>query len=376
MKISLIKKHRSEGKETYYLRYYKGYQKIEGKIKHNVSFENLNLWAYTNPANQKEKTHNKNESAKAEQILKVIEAEQIQGKFNIKSLDYGKADFLQYFKKLTEDREDSEGNHGNWKSTLKHLTNYSNGKASFKDIDDDFAEGFLKYLKDLKKTNGKVLSQNSIISYYNKFKASTNTKLARKLLPNFVTFSANKDGNVRPELNNREFLTKEEVKSLITAECDLPILKQAFLFGCYTGLRFSDIHKLVWKDIDVTSDTYRMKYVSKKTKKPAWRKLDINTINILNDVDSKTGLVFPGIKIGSRENLILSLWVLRGGIDKKITFHCSRHTFAVNALLAGMHIYTLKELLQHDNLSATEVYLQFVDQMQDEAVDKLNDYWL
>ena len=60
-------------------------------------------------------------------------------------------------------------------------------------------------------------------------------------------------------------------------------------------------------------------------------------------------------------NVELTRWAMRAGISKHVTFHVSRHTFAVLLLEYCTDIYTLKELMGHKNLKNTEVYAKVVD---------------
>ena len=64
------------------------------------------------------------------------------GKYGFNSKVKSKANFIEYFNKLTEKRFESEGNYGNWKSTLKHLIRYTSGKVCFNEIDEQFSENF------------------------------------------------------------------------------------------------------------------------------------------------------------------------------------------------------------------------------------------
>jgi site-specific recombinase XerD len=59
------------------------------------------------------------------------------------------------------------------------------------------------------------------------------------------------------------------------------------------------------------------------------------------------------------------------GIEKKITFHKSRHTFATQALSMGTDIYTVSKLLNHRNLATTQKYAQVVDSLKQKAVESL-----
>lgn len=82
--------------------------------------------------------------------------------------------FIDYYSSLTEKRkkEDSNGNHGNWDSAMKHLLKYCKASTTFREIDEDFYKGFKEYLETKARTkSGVPLSQNSQHSYFCKLKA-------------------------------------------------------------------------------------------------------------------------------------------------------------------------------------------------------------
>lgn len=84
----------------------------------------------------------------------------------------------------------------------------------------------------------------------------------------------------------------------------------------------------------------------------------------------RDGTVFP---LPSYKTCIMALaeWVRRAGIGKHITWHCARHSFAVNVLNNGANIKTVTELLGHSGLTHTEKYTRAVDSLKRAAVDSL-----
>lgn len=190
--------------------------------------------------------------------------------------------FLDYFRKMCKDREDSKGNSGNWESTLKHLERYCSEKTTFKDVTSNFVEGFKDHLNNAKKDTHKVkydmdkheskpLSKNTKSSYFNKLRACINQAFEEKILPINPLRGIEGFG---PDDTERVYLTLEEVKSLIATDCRYPILKRAFLFCCLTGIRKSDMEKMVWGEIKKFGDFTRVTFKQKKTKGQEY--LDIN----------------------------------------------------------------------------------------------------
>lgn len=73
-------------------------------------------------------------------------------------------------------------------------------------------------------------------------------------------------------------------------------------------------------------------------------------------------------------NRKLKIMTKQLGIDKHITFHCSRHTFATMMLTLGVDIYTVSKLLGHRRVTTTQIYGNIVDKKKREAVDMIPDF--
>ncbi|MDR3046299.1 MAG: tyrosine-type recombinase/integrase [Bacteroidales bacterium] len=77
------------------------------------------------------------------------------------------------------------------------------------------------------------------------------------------------------------------------------------------------------------------------------------------------------IYVGGRLTDVLRDWLAKAGITKKITFHSSRHTFAVMLLTYGADLYTVQKLLGHTDIQTTQIYAKIVDAKKRDAVNRL-----
>ena len=244
-------------------------------------------------------------------------------------------------------------------------------RVKFKEVTPAFCEQFKTYLNEEAKTKSEnKLSSSSVSSYFNKFRACL-----KKAIKDKIIFTNPADGITNPkEIDSiREYLTFDELKSLAKAECRYDVLKRAFLFSCLTGLRWSDIQKLKWSEVQRSDDGSRIVFHQQKTKGLQYLDISDQARGYLGQPGQSDDRVFIGLKYSAYMNVALLQWVLRAGITKHITFHSGRHTFAVLQLTLGTEIYTLSKLLGHSELRTTEIYAKIIDQKKKEAVNKVPD---
>lgn len=279
--------------------------------------------------------------------------------------------FIEYFKSLIEKRKDSPGNWGNWDSTLKHLIKYCDGQTTFRDIDTNFVEGFKNYLQNEAKTKSDLaLSKNSQNSYFNKFRAALNEAFENRITPDNLTRGVKA---ITTEETHREYLTIDELKILAKTECKYQVMKNAFLFSCLTGLRWSDIQKLKWSDVQKSKDGWKVDFRQKKTGGQEYLDISKQAREYLGQQGKPDERVFSSLKYSAWHNMELQKWCMRAGITKNITFHCGRHTFAVLQLELNTDIYTVSKLLGHKELKTTQIYAKVMDSKKKEAMNKMPD---
>lgn len=290
--------------------------------------------------------------------------------------------FYDYYEALTQKRKkkESKGNFSNWASCLRHLKNYDPRKnLTFADITPKWVEGFRDYLENeaeafgcdrRKRKDKRPLSQNSRQSYFNKLRATLRQAyedgIIRKNPMTGIKGFSSQEGT-------RQYLSIDEVRAMAAADCDYPEVKRAFLFSCLTGLRRSDIEKLTWGEVTELNGRTRLVFRQKKTGGQEYLDITPQAAELIGDRgDHKpTDNVFGNILYPSDTNDNLRIWALRAGIDKHISFHCGRHTFAVMMLTLGTDIYTVSKLLGHRELKTTQIYAKIVDSKKQEAVDNI-----
>ena len=336
----------------------------------------LGLYLYDKPKTPFDKQHNKETLHNAEQIrqkkdnqLNKPEIYSGYEKEQLKIKEQGEQNFIEYFKQLTDKRKAS--NHDNWEAAYQYLEIFTIGNLKFSELNEKFCNNFKEYLLTTKsiKSSKTTLSQNSAVSYFNKFKAA----LKQAYKDNYLQINLNaKIDPIKQAETQRHFLTIEELNKLVETDCQTPLLKRAALFSSLTGLRFSDIQKLIWNEIEyIENNGYFIQFKQQKTKGVEMMPMSEQAFSLLGERKAPTDKVFEGLTYSAYYNKHLYQWIGAAGITKDITFHCFRHTFATLQLSSGTDIYTVSKMLGHRELKTTQIYAKIIDKTKREAANKI-----
>jgi integrase len=173
------------------------------------------------------------------------------------------------------------------------------------------------------------------------------------------------------EETNRTYLTIDEVRKLADTPCQNEVTKRAFLFGCLTGLRNCDIRALTWADVHDQDGYTRIIFRQAKTHGQEYLDISAQASTLMGIRGRDNDVVFPLLSWHAVRQQ-LKAWAKKAKIPKHVTFHASRHTFAV-MMLDVTDIYTVSKLLGHRELSTTQVYAKVLDKAKREAVDRMPD---
>ncbi len=332
--------------------------------------EFLRLYLNPNPKTKTDREVNKKTKELAETIRAQRQIEMQNGTFGFNDIEKLKGSFSTYLIKVSNDRNTSDGNYGNWDSMIKHFKIFAPYDISFQDLDRKLVEGFREYLeRKAESKSKKKLSQNSKYSYFNKFKAALKQAVKDGIIKSNPSEGVDAFKQGEPQ---REFLTLEELQKLVHEECELPELKKAFIFSCLTGLRWSDIEKLKWSEIQQSNDYgYYIRFRQKKTKGAETQPISEQAAKLLGERKEPDDKIFDALNYSAWSNLKLQQWIYRAGIHKDITFHCARHTYATLQLTLGTDIYTVSKLLGHKELKTTQIYAKIIDEKKQEAANKI-----
>ena len=276
--------------------------------------------------------------------------------------------FVKYFEALIKSRHknNSESIKVNWERAIDFLISFEGDEIPFSKIDIKFCEAFKAFLLSAPRGGNKngFLSQNSASTYFSVFKAALKEAFIDGY---FTTDISAKIKSIPHEEARREYLTLEELNTLVETPCELDVLKRAALFSALTGLRHSDIQKLTWNEIKIENDQARINFTQKKTKGVEYMPMSKQALQLCGEVGSSNELVFKDLTNPAWISRPLKKWIESAGITKKITFHNFRHTFATLQLSSGTDIYTVSKMLGHTNVKTTQVYAKVVDEKKNTA---------
>lgn len=179
------------------------------------------------------------------------------------------------------------------------------------------------------------------------------------------------------QILRKDVLSPDEVQQLMATHYDNenPNVRRAFILCLYCGLRFCDVKDLTFKSVDYANKM--LKFEQNKTRGHSTSSgvvipLNDGLLSLIGEPTdgNKEALIF---NLPTYESCCKSLrrWVKRAGIDKHISWHCARHSFAVNILNNGANIKTVASLLGHSGLKHTEKYTRAVDKLKEDAINSL-----
>ena len=264
----------------------------------------------------------------------------------------------------------------------RHLNKYMDD-VRIMDVDKQFCIGFTEYLRtavSLKTSKDstqkpKRLALVTQAEMLNTLSIVLNEAVREGLIQTNAVRLLSQTEKIKIPQSTREYLTLEELKRMI----DTPVKpnaredKNAFLFCCFCGLRYSDVTALKWGNIIKDGEKMSISIVQKKTKQPVVAPLSDKAVSFLPDQNGKNNddkvFILPSQGV---TNMRLKKWAKDANVNKNVTFHVSRHTFATMMLTAGADIYTTSKLMGHTDISVTQIYAKIVDKKKEEAVTLLD----
>lgn len=209
------------------------------------------------------------------------------------------------------------------------------------------------------------VKNNTRSIYFSLFKCAISQAIKQDKIPAAVLFQVKQ---IPMQETHRCFLTMDEMKTLAATDCPNKEIKRAFLFSCLTGLRLVDVSKLKWANVSEVGGYTRLTFVQQKTGGHEYMDISTQAVSLLGERGAADDRIFSIRTHSSNTNVVLKKWVQAAGIDKPITFHSARHSFAVMLLELGVDITVIQKLLGHRNLATTMIYAKVLDKSKRAAV--------
>ena len=244
---------------------------------------------------------------------------------------------------------------------------YKREDLYLRELNINFIQSFHSFLRI-----DKGMAQNSSTKHLKLLKKIINLSVANSYMA-FNPFSTYK---VEREPVEIDFLDEEELRKIINFDTPLPRLERAkdmFLFGCFTGLSYIDIKTLTPEHFEKDSAS-RIWIKKRRVKTGVLSRIPLLPIAKLILDKYKGGEKLLPIQDPADLNKYLKDIAILCGINKRICFHTSRHTFASTVTLANnISLEVVSKMLGHTNTRMTAHYAKLIDKCIGEQMDKLMD---
>ena len=268
-----------------------------------------------------------------------------------------------------------------------HIETFAGRGITFRDVNKKWLLGFISYLKN------DALNQNyqraKDAEKRKEVRISQNTQHRVIVNLNYVLNAAWRDGLIRQnpmgllssrdkvaaKKGTREYLSKDEVERLMSTPFihSKYHIREAFLFSCFTGLRFSDLKAIRRADFHADDLGVYLRIRMIKTREPLKIYVPDVAVKLLPETGDELAPLFTLPK-NDYANQALRRWLKDAGVTgKKITFHCARHSAATLLLSAGLPLAVVGKQLGHLKASTTEIYAKLVDEAQRSAAAKMDE---
>lgn len=375
--VRIRERRLANGSRSLYLDIYsKGVRKVESL--------GLYLVPENTPLDRVQNEHAKNvaEKIKSQRII----ALQNYGIGNLDKVMKGSMPLLSYLEKYA-----SEGS-GLTESTMngrrfmrgkveEYLRSTGRLNISMMEVDADFCRSFINFLRTAKnrrlKSGERTISGCTGLQIQAVLTAALNTALRDGIIERNPMGMLTSKERFHQQESTRVYLTIDELKAMMSTPCKDGELKRAFLFACFTGLRLSDIRAFTWDKVLETPDgsTRYIRVRMLKTQQFVNVPLSKDALGFLRETEDTDEPIF---RLSGAVSVIenrLSEWAENAGIEKHVTFHVSRHTFATMMLTVGVDIYTVSSLLGHKSVATTQIYGKIIDRKKIDAVRMMDSFF-
>ena len=237
---------------------------------------------------------------------------------------------------------------------------YKRNDIGMNELTEDFMNQYCVYLR-----NEVGVQQSTVRLYTTTLKSIVSHAHKNGLIPRDPFANCRVSGGTK----EREFLTEDEVQTLMSHRFNDPALTQVrdiFVFGCLTGISFIDIKNLTTDNLVTINDSLWISSARQKTKIPFRVKLMESARKIIDRYEPfRRGKYLCNVYRNGWTNVLLKQIAEECGINKRLTFHMSRHSYAVMAISNGMPIESVSKILGYTKITTTQHYAKITTEKLD-----------
>ena len=346
------------------------------KVKHIRKKENLNLYLIARPRTPIEREQNRETLELAKKIRFEREQQLLEQGEGYRLRKDRQINFLDFFQTYIDNYTKADVRmikiaFNRFRDFLHDTPEYQRFENFIKpnQLSKDMVVHFTEYLQSRSKGEG----AHTIFKRFKKVMAyAVEHEIITKNPCNKVSIKID-EGVLR-----KDILSLEEIQKLASMHHpkENPIIRRAFLFSCLAGVRFCDVKELTFANVDYSNRL--LKFEQNKTKGHSANSGVVIPLN-----ESLLELIGKPTEEQNKDSLIFSLpsywmcvkslqrWAKEAGVNKHITWHVGRHSFAVNILNNGANIKTVASLLGHSGVKHTARYLRAIDKLKEDAINSL-----
>ena len=276
-------------------------------------------------------------------------------------------DFYAFFANEIELLPVAESTKKNHRDTLRLLHKFKE-KLCFSQLNYELLTSFDYYLVKSGYAVNTIARHMKVLKQY----------INRAIVLEYIQTTPFKKYKIRSAETERESLSEKELalmEQYHEQQENRNEILDAFLFSCYSGLRYSDMCRLTKQHITIINKkrwiVIRMQKTDTDIRVPISLLFDGKGLNLLKEIRRSRGLVFR-LPCSQTVNRELNKICKRLGIKKHITFHSARHTCATLLLYRGVNITTVQKILGHKNVKTTQIYSAVTDLTIEKEIKKSN----
>jgi site-specific recombinase XerD len=266
------------------------------------------------------------------------------------------------------------------RATLRKLSMFRRGKhLQVKDVTPELMADFRDFLMEKMGNSHNTVCENIKIVAKLLTEAGVEENLCARL-------------KLSREQNERTYLLEEELLRIMSLRLkrfgEMDMVRDIFFVECRTGLRISDLLQLRWDDYDGEFIRIRMQKTKRRVEIPVTDSVRAVFEKYRTLFDAPDATVFPFldhhhvvfdefilerklISATARVNQLIKKLAQRAGVEKNLSTHVGRHTFATMLINKGASIYDVKELLGHQDVKVTQIYAHMLNTRKKMLVDML-----